>query len=142
MLNSLGNLMGFRIRTAALLLIALTACDSGYAPNVAYTDPMTGATSQVYATYLAIQLDPDYDWQSADFREDSALQSFITAERVKVIQWWMPSPTSRGPGLTVAIPRGVSLEEAVTRWKDQYAELLNDVQPIPVSSYDPAFVAP
>ena len=46
------------------------------------------------------------------------------------------------PGLTVALPGGLVLEEAVASWSVEYADLFSSIDPIPVSTYDPAYVAP
>ena len=107
-----GKDMKLKRLTLIALVCSLMACDSGYAPIVSYTDPFNGGTRQVYASNLAIQYRPldkpwnqpgfydqeaaelepqliDYnEWRCGGFRNDPALQAFISIEKVKVLQWW------------------------------------------------------
>jgi hypothetical protein len=99
-----------------LLFVMLVSCSAPLKAPIEFTDPRTGVTSLVYPGYINLVYDP---------RLDPGLHHFIAAEHVKVAAIG-PQDGQR----TVSPPAGLTLEEAVTRWNENYPRLFTSIEPL------------
>ncbi len=63
-----------------------------------------------------------WDWSGEGYKSDPRILTFLEEENLKVLDAW-----DMGPIMSVKLPQGTTVDEAMERWPVEYPETINSV---------------